>query len=380
MAHAYTPGLKVSDKLLVTKKRILPLKGDVVAKVGDKVHPDTVVARTFLPGDVEPVNVANQLGLPPEDIEYCMLKKVGDAIEKGEVIGRAKPLFGLKFLGKFASESKATLKGTVESISGVTGQVLLRGEPIPVEVKAYLEGEVVEVFANEGVAVATWASFVQGIFGIGGETHGTIKIVVPDHTTMLEDKYITESCKGCVVVGGSRVTAEAIRKAIKVGATGVVTGGFDDKDLREFLGYDIGVAITGSEDLGVTLVVTEGFGDIVMAQKTFDLLKAKNGQMACINGATQIRAGVIRPEVVIPIPGDIHAKGDIREYEQQGLIIGSPIRVIRHPHFGKLGTVSDLPSPLQVLESESKARVLEVMFEDGSKAIVPRANVELIES
>ena len=207
-----------------------------------------------------------------------------------------------------------------------------------------------------------------------------IKIVVPDNTTMLEDKYITEACKGCVVVGGSRVTAEAIRKAIKVGATGVVTGGFDDKDLREFLGYDIGVAITGSEDLGVTLVVTEGFGDIVMAQKTFDLLNAKNGQMACINGATQIRAGVIRPEVVIPIPGDIHAKGNIREYEQQGLIIGSPIRVIRHPHFGKLGTVSALPSPLQVLESESKARVLEVMFEDGSKAIVPRANVELIES
>jgi hypothetical protein len=377
MAHAYTPGLKVSEKVLVTKKRILPLKGEVLARVGDKVNPDTVVARTYLPGDVEPINVANQLGLPPEDIDSCMLKKVGDKVADGEVIARSKPLFGIKW---FASESKSTLDGTVESISSVTGQVLLRGKPIPVEVLAYLEGEVVEVFEEEGVAVSTWGSFIQGIFGIGGETHGTVKVVVPDNTTTLEAKYIDDSCEGCIVIGGSRVTAEALKAAIKVKAKGVVTGGFDDKDLRDFLGYDIGVAITGSEELGTTLVITEGFGDINMAQKTFDLLKSKDGKMACINGATQIRAGVIRPEVVVPLEGDVHAIDTTEVFEQLGLVIGSPIRVIRHPYFGKLGKVSDLPSPLQILESESKARVLEVTFDDGQKAVVPRANVELIES
>ncbi|MDI6739286.1 MAG: hypothetical protein QME74_02865 [Candidatus Edwardsbacteria bacterium] len=37
------------------------------------------------------------------------------------------------------------------------------------------------------------------------------------------------------------------------------------------------------------------------------------------------------------------------------------------------------PHELQKLESESYARILEVEFEDGTKAIVPRANVELIE-
>lgn len=377
MAHAYTPGLKVSEKLLITKKRILPLKGEVVAQAGNKVHPDTVVARTYLPGDVEPINVSNQLGLPPEDIASCMLKKVGDPVEQGEIIARSKPLFGLKW---FAAESKATLTGKVESISSVTGQVLLRGKPIPVEVKAYLEGEIVDVVADEGVIVSSWGSFIQGIFGIGGETHGIIKVVAPNNTTLLDENLITEDCRGCVIIGGSRVTAAAIRKAVKVGAAGVVTGGFDDKDLREFLGYDIGVAITGSEEIGVTLVVTEGFGDINMAHKTFDLLKSKEGKMACINGATQIRAGVIRPEVVIPIEDDIRAGIGTTVSEQKGLEIGSPVRVIRYPHFGELGAVSGLPSPLQVLESESKARVLEVAFENGQKAIVPRANVELIES
>ncbi len=375
MAHTYTPGLKVSSKELISKRRILPLKGDVLVKVGDKVKPDDVVARTLLPGPVETMNVANILGILPDEINTYMLKKEGEAITKDEVIGQSKSFFGL-----FKSEVKAKLSGTVETISSVTGQVLLRGEPIPVEVKAYLDAEVVEVIPEEGVVVRTWGSFVQGIFGIGGETHGELKIVVPDRDTKLTPELIDESCKGKVIVGGSFVNAEAVKKAIAVGAAGIVVGGFSDKDLRDFLGYDIGVAITGSEELGVTLVVTEGFGEIMMAKKTFDLLKANEGKMACINGATQIRAGVIRPEVIIPMADDIRSGTAAKQSHDIGLEIGSYIRVIRAPYFGKIGKVTELPSPLQKLDSESMARVLKVKFEDDtSEVVIPRANVEMIE-
>jgi hypothetical protein len=375
MGHAYTPGLKVTDKILITKNRILPLKGEVIVKKGDRLKPDDVVARTHLPGTVEPINVANILGLPPEDIEEAILKKQGERVKEGEVFARSKSFFGL-----FKSECKSKINGTVESISRVTGQVLLRGEPIPVEVKAYVTGEVVDIFEKEGVGISTWCSFIQGIFGIGGECHGEVKIVVPDPTAILTDKEIGPECKGKVIVGGSMVTADAIKKAAKMEAAGIVTGGFDDKDLRDFLGYDLGVAITGSEEIGITLIVTEGFGQINMAQKTFDLLKAKEGKLACINGATQIRAGVIRPEVIIPFDGDIHAKQELSDFREHGIEIGSPVRVIRHPHFGKLGTVTELPAPLMELESGSHARVLEVEFTDGTRAIVPRANVEMLES
>ena len=376
MGHAYTPGLKVTEKILITKNRILPLKGEVIVKKGDNLKPDDVVARTHLPGKVEPINVANILGIPPEDMGEVMQKQKGEKIKEGEVLAKTKGFLGLKI---FASESKAPISSTVESVSNITGQVLLRGAPIPVEVKAYLNGVVTEVFEEEGVAVSTWCSFIQGIFGIGGETHGEIKVVVPDNAAILTDKEIDNECAGKVIIGGSMVTADAIKKAVKVGAKGIVVGGFDDKDLRDFLGYDIGVAITGSEKIGVTLVVTEGFGQIDMAQKTFDLLKSKEGLLACINGATQIRAGVIRPEVIIPYTsGELPEKAD--DFREQGLQVGSPVRVIRHPYFGQLGKVTDLPPELAVLESGSRARVLEVEFADGKKATVPRANVEMLES
>jgi len=256
---------------------------------------------------------------------------------------------------------------------------LLRGAPVPVEVKAYLEGEVTDIFPKEGVAVSTWGSFVQGIFGIGGETHGPIKIVSTNSKEVLSEKEIDSSCKGTIIIGGSLVTAAGLQKAIQVGAVGIVVGGFNDKDLRDFLGYDLGVAITGNEKKGITLVVTEGFGQIMMAQKTYDLLKSKEGQMACINGATQIRAGVIRPEVVIPLAENVKKSDDAHLQENIGLAVGSQVRVIREPYFGILGKVTSLPAPLQKLESESHARVLEVEFPDGKKSIIPRANVEMIE-
>ena len=134
MAHAYTPGLKVTDKLVVKKHRILPLKGDVIVKVGDEVTPNDVVARTHLPGNVVPLNVANKLGIPQEDMSEVMIIKEGDPITKDGVIAIKK-----SFIKWFSSDCRATIDGTLESIFSITGQVLQRGEPIPGDTR--LEGD-----------------------------------------------------------------------------------------------------------------------------------------------------------------------------------------------------------------------------------------------
>jgi hypothetical protein len=375
VATAYTPGLRVAERTVVRKRRRLPLPGEVVVSKGDKVEATTVVARTDLPGNVESVNVANRLGVPPEDVAQCMLKKEGDPVEKGEVIAQSKGLFGL-----FKSSCTAPVAGTVESVSTITGQVLLREPPLAVEILAYIDGEVVEVMPREGVVVQTVGSYVQGIFGVGGETQGTLVVVCDSPEGVLEASLITEAHEGMVVIGGSLITSDAINRAVRVGARGVVAGGIDGKDLKDFLGYDHGVAITGSEDKGITVIVTEGFGRIKMADGTFRLLKSRQGRKASIHGATQIRAGVIRPEVVIPLDGLEAAPGQEGEGPGAGeLTTGSLVRVIRQPHFGRLGTVTGLPPELQKLETEAMVRVLEVELEDGRRVILPRANVELIE-
>ncbi|MCK5582478.1 MAG: hypothetical protein KAI33_01740, partial [Elusimicrobiales bacterium] len=152
----------------------------------------------------------------------------------------------------------------------------------------------------------------------------------------------------------------------------IIVGGIHDKDLRKILGYDIGVAVTGTEKIGLTLVVTEGFGMIPMAEYTYKLLISRKGEYASVSGATQIRAGVMRPEIIIPgFPKDIN---ECKKEEGRGWIEpGDPIRIIREPHFGVIGTVHSLPSELTKVHSESMVRVLTVELSGGEKIVVPRA-------
>ena len=375
MAHAYTPGLKVSSRTIFRKERRLPLKGEVLVKVGDTIEAEDVIARTELPGNVQTMNVANKLSVLPEDIERHMTVKLGGWADKDEIIAETKTFFGL-----FTSRCRMPVGGTIESVSSITGQVIIREKAIPVEVNAFVDGKVVEVFENEGVLMETDASFVQGIFGVGGEVSGPLHVVASRPDEVLTPGQITPDMKGKILLAGSLITMEVFNKARDVGAKGIIAGGLGDADLRNLLGYDLGVAITGSEDMGLTLVVTEGFGQMTMADKTFDLLKSKDGVKTSMSGATQIRAGVIRPEVVIPFSETEQVDETLMaRTATMGLQTGSPIRVIRQPYFGHLGSVKDLPSEPTVLDSGSKARVLVVQFDDGSDAVVPRANVELIE-
>jgi len=351
-AHAYTPGLKVKKSTMVRKMRRLPLLGDVFVKEGDQVKHDDIIAKTEISGDPEIVKVSMIIGIEPEDTPRYMLKKVGDTVQEGETIAFYKALFGL-----IKKEVKSPITGTLESFSEITGQAIIRGAPIPVEIDAYIPGKVVEVLPKEGAIIETQAAFVQGIFGIGGEAHGEIHVVVPSNDVVLDADMIKPEHKGKVLIGGSRVTLDALQKAIDVGVSAVVSGGIRHNDLTTFIGEEIGVAITGQEELGLTVIITEGFGDMIMSHRTFSLFKEFEGYSASVNGATQIRAGVLRPEIIIP--HDIKGEEE-EEALSHGMVPGTPIRIIRQPYFGAIGKVHSLPVELQQLES-------------------PRSNVEIIE-
>lgn len=374
MAQAYTPGLMVSRGCRWQCRRVLPIAGDVLVKVGEKVESHDVVARTFMPGDAVPINLARRLGVSASELSRCMTAQIGETVQEGDILARTKGFFGF-FPAAFSSPTK----GVIESISKVTGQVILRGDPIAVQVLAYLTGTVVEVIPHEGVVVEADVALIQGIFGVGGETYGTICPIAKSPDEDLTPDKITPQHRGRIIIGGRRVTGDAVRKAIEMKVAAIVSGGIDDHDLREILGYDLGVAVTGTEKIGTTLIVTEGFGEIAMARRTFDLLIAHANRAASVNGATQIRAGVMRPEIVIPLAERLTEKQAENGHIIGALEVGAPIRIIHEPHFGTLGTVSRLPHEPVLLASRSLARVVEVKLTDGSQVVVPRANVELIE-
>jgi hypothetical protein len=380
MGHSYTPGLTVTERTVIRKRRLLPIPGTVLVQVGDRVGSGTIVARTELPGKVHALNVANLLGAAPDEIHEYLIKKTGETVRRDEIVAENKPI--IKW---FRTEVRSPIDGTIDSVSTVTGQVLLREPPRSLDLLGYIDGHVIEVYPKQGVTVETACTLIQGIFGIGGETWGDLMMAAEAPDEILAPAKLLPSMKGKVVVGGAFLGAETMKRARECGVAALVIGGIHDKDLRELLGYDLGVAITGTERVGFTLVITEGFGTIPMAAKTFKLLQAHAGQKASISGATQIRAGVIRPEIIIARTDQAAVSQPAIQKREgdgegpSGLKIGDHVRIIRDPLFGRLGQVVALRPELTKIETESEVRVLEVQFADKAVATIPRANVEIIE-
>ena len=178
-------------------------------------------------------------------ISVEVLVSEGDKVKQGDNIAFYSALFGL-----IKKAVPSPRDGTIESASEVTGQVIVRGSPIPIEVDASLPGTIVTVVPREGVVVQTHGSFIQGIFGIGGEVHGEIKTITANNEEMVTPEKITPDCKGKVLIGGSLITLEAMRKAAEVGASALVVGGVRHQDLTNFTGQEIGVAAPPCERHG----------------------------------------------------------------------------------------------------------------------------------
>tara|TARA_Y100001970_G_C14193511_1_gene836748 strand:+ start:342 stop:1466 length:1125 start_codon:yes stop_codon:yes gene_type:complete len=372
MSRSYTPGLKILKRTKVVITRLLPMKGSVHYNVGDIVKSDDIIASTELPGNVQMMNIANKLNVEPENVPECMLVKLDEKIKEGQIIAESKGIFGL-----FKSQVTSPINGTLANVSAITGQAILAEPPIPVAVDAYISGKIMDVIEKEGVMIETEGLMVQGILGVGGENRGSIVVVTTSPDQELSKDMISLDYKGKIIIGGSFINFDAFERAKEIGVAGIITGGCDYEDLSKILGHSLGVAITGSEKIGPSLIITEGFGRIAMAGKTYSLLKENENKFASLNGTTQIRAGVIRPEILVSKEIKDTKDGEAVELDM-AISERSPVRVIRSPFFGKVGVVKSLPAELVKMESETMVRIAEIEFSDGTIEIIPRANLEMI--
>jgi hypothetical protein len=343
------------------------VEGEVTVAASQRVDAADLVARADLPGPVHALGAAAALGIPRAELSRHMVALVGQAVAEGQVIARSSSLFGL-----FSATVEAPVGGIVESVSATTGQVLIRAAPAPIELNAYVSGTVVEVFPSVGVTIEAEVALAQGIFGFGGEASGDLVRACAGPGELLDEGHLSSEHRDRVVLGGGRITRGALQRLRELGVRAVVTGSARGADLIATVGHQLNPAATGDEETGFTLVLTEGFGELEMARRTFELLTALEGRRVSASGATQVRAGVIRPEIVGP-PLDAPAVD-----RAVGAELGALVRVVRGERFGAVGTVVGAPDEPRELGSGAVATVFEVELEDGTSAVVPRANVESI--
>ncbi len=374
MGSQYTPGLQVTAHTVIQRVRELPLLGQHEVQLGDKVEASDTVLSASLPGEVEIIRIADRLGLEPLDVEGKVLISPGDVVEKEQLICKVESFFGL-----FNSELKSPLSGEVEFLTEANAHIGIRRPSIPLTVDAYISGTVVNIEENRRVTIETAGTFIQGIFGVGGERRGQIRVLSTplDQEVSEADVNKIDSLENSILIGGSFFSKEALALASKKGVSGIITGSIDAETLKEYVGFEIGVSITGDEDVPATLIVTEGFGTLPISNRVIDLAHQCEGMFASLNGATQVRAGAMRPELIVP--KDEKSKTPSKSEPSGELLVGSRIRIIRVPYFGLLGSVEELPNKPEAIESGARVRVLRARLDSSNELVtVPRANVELI--
>lgn len=326
---------------LIRRQRRLPIPGEVLVSLGQRVPADLSVARALLPGRVLAVPFAGLIACEPAEAARYLTVHEGQVIAEGDVLARAPGVFGLG-----AREARAPASGTIERISAASGQMTLRGVPQPLDVVAHIPGTVTALLPGEGAEITGHAAVAQGVYGVGGEARGRLADAPGPRAVWLLPT----------------ATAADLSRAAAAGCVAVVSGSIPYTDLAK---------------TGLVVILTEGFGVLPMGERTAALLRRHLGAPASVDGTTRIRAGVVRPEVVIPLEGDHPPRRP--PLVPPSLRPGTRVRVVRDPGFGRLGEVLQLPPLPRPVDSGAVVRVAIVALDGGGVVTVPRANVEVLD-
>jgi hypothetical protein len=350
----YPSETQVTPLTTVSRERMLPVPGDVLVQIGDRVEPTQVVARANLPGDFRIVPVARPLGVPASQVERYMRVSLGDEVQRGQLIAKRGRLF--------AYTVKSPIDGMVTASGG--GRVLIEANPTLFDLRAYIYGTVSNVLQHYGVIIETPGAVIQGVWGTGGESLGVLKCTAESPDEPLQAQAIDPTCHGSILVAGAGLDDAALERAQELQVRGIVVGGLPPE------------LISHVERLSFPIVVTEGMGTVPMSTPIFRLLTTNDGREASINGQVQPRWGVVRPEIVIPLPAEMVPPTQTEPGAP--LEVGTRVRAVRAPYVGAVGTVVALPPHARRIQTGARVHGAEVDLGQGAPVFVPLANLEIL--
>jgi len=387
------PQPTIANNILLRRERRLRVPGEVLVRAGQRVEPSDVVAQSTITPDPVQVNIAADLGLSPAATSKRLRATVGQPIEQGGVLAQR---------GGIGSRvARAPIAGVFSGFDPATGIGLITAPSERSSVQAYLKGIVTDLIPYYGAIIETPAILIRGIFGIGGEQHGVLKVTASSHDEALTEDVMDARLTYGIALGGGEVTAAALHQAIKVGARGVIAGSIRSNELARFLGHAnhngdaahpspwrLGASGSGwdfpSTPPGVpssippdfVLVITEGFGSVSMSSRTFEMLAAYDGQQIALNGATRLRGGLARPEIIIPMSRTTQVKW-LGEGPQ--LAVGTSVRLLAPDYLGQIATITSLPIGPRAAQSGVVAPVADVTLPGDRRLRVPLVDLEALE-
>ena len=381
MKHFVPLRLRVEKDIVTRVTRVLKGKGSLNVKVGQQVTPDEIIGSGTISSGFRILNLSTLLSVPPNEVEKYLVRKLNQRIYKGELLAFKK---GWLFSSKKIVVSPTD--GVLDFLNNKTGELKIAFLPKKADLPAGVYGIVEDVDHARGqVIIRTLASRVYGMFGSGRARDGTLHILGKADSLVSKEEIQTKY-DGQILVGGSLFFKDTISAAISTGVSGMITGGINAEDYKGMAGGRLVFPKKLDNDIGISVVVCEGFGSVPVGSDIFEILSEYEGKFVFIDGNKALisfpsfsSASLTKIKNTKLLPLQRNELGEFGGYsmETQELKVGLKVRIVGNSCLGEQGKVVSIDDSLTLLPSGVKNYLVTVET-SRRKLQVPVANLEAI--
>lgn len=379
MIHLAPVTQRVEKNVVTRIRRFLRGAGNLNVTVGQEVSPEEVIGNATIASGFRILNLAPLLSVSPKEVENYLTRKVGQRIYKGELLAFKK---GSLFEGQ--KVVTAPTDAVMDYLNPKTGELRMSFLPKKADLTAGVYGVIEKVDKDRGfVIIRTQVSIIHGIFGSGRPRDGVLHIL-NKKDSLISKPLILPSYNEYVLVGGSLFFKDAISSAISAGVTGIITGGINAKDYRAMGGGRLIFPKKLDNDIGLSLVVCEGFGSLPLGDDIFEILASFEGRYVSVDGN---KGQILLPSYERSSMTKVLSTA-LPEFSEAGLLnssqkkflelkIGLQVRVVGSSYQGEQGKIIAIDELPTLLPSGVSANL--VTIEGVRRKIqVPVANCEVI--
>lgn len=370
--------LRVERNRVIHIHRTLPkIENEIFISQGQEVTPADILGEGQAAAGFRTISLSHELKIHPSKVFDCLRRDIGQTIYRGELLAENEGFLGF---GKILYPSP--VDGIIEFFDENQGSLRIKLLNKKVKLASGVYGIVDHIDKALGtVTIRTLASLVYGILGSGRERDGIVQVLGPSEQ-LVSARQITDDMRGQIIVGGGLVFADALEKAVNLGVAGVVTGGVNAGDYKAMTGGSWNVHKKQWSDVGVAIVVTEGFGSIPIGEDIFGLLRVHQDKFAVIdgNGARLILPSDSSDSMMYTRKTRLPVKGQVEvnpEPVLASLKVKDRVRIVAGNLIGKQGAVVSIDKTPTKLESGISTIMVTVELRSG-RSKIPYSNLEIL--
>lgn len=270
---------RIEKDVISIVTRNFPGVGKIFVQVGQEVSSSDIIAQSEIPSGFRIINISKLLSIPPSDLKKYLAKSVGQRIYKGELLAFKK---GWLFGGKKMIISPTD--GIIDFINEKSGEIKLVFLPRRMDLPSGVYGVVEEVDnLRNFIKIRTQVSKVYGLFGTGRTRNGMLRLL-GTRDSLITRNEIKDEGGGQVFLGGSLIYKEAVSAAISSDIEGFIVGGINAKDYRSINGGNLHFPRRMDNDVGLSLIICEGFGSLPIGEDLYSFLAMFDGRFVFIDG------------------------------------------------------------------------------------------------